>query len=446
MKTKACKKLIVTALCCLFLWPGAFVKAARPAAPPVSPFAATGLLVRPDESAEEILLRAHQLDAQAIILTIVGYLRGLGGFPKDRGLALAWGGWLPYLDSFNSMHLLALMALEGDDIPDRDIGARLANCTFATGDDLAAFLKEKGLFDVKPFCDNLEKRKSSCPDWEKEYNGLRERGQSVEKNLRTAKTAVRAFRDKPCSPSLLEDLMAARESAPSDVLAFYAATTHDPAKDAPDWSADRLLLFLDRLDSCARYGSEEKKSAPKYEDPSTKIAMLADSAKKAATNLLCLDREKVLSVIRNAHSGVRIAAANGGPGNSDARLAAVRAMAIHYRDGSPGFVQSSMLASMWMRYAAQENDGKSMLLLAIDLFMEKKYAGAWAWADIAGKSDSSGEETKRLAGRLMDMIEVQAGKDIEKQGAFLRTEYLKAVKERLEWRLKQPGEAPGVNP
>ncbi len=39
--------------------------------------------------AEELLIRAHHYDARAINLVCAGYAQGIGGFPKDRRLAVA---------------------------------------------------------------------------------------------------------------------------------------------------------------------------------------------------------------------------------------------------------------------------------------------------------------------------------------------------------------------
>ena len=52
-----------------------------------NPFAATGLLAHPDETAEEILIRAHNQDGDAVPLVVAGYTMGIGGFPQDSFLA-----------------------------------------------------------------------------------------------------------------------------------------------------------------------------------------------------------------------------------------------------------------------------------------------------------------------------------------------------------------------
>ncbi len=422
MKIRVYKKLAIAILCILFLYPCAFAKAAQPAA---SPFAATGLLARPDESAEEILLRAHQLDARAIALAVVGYARGMGGFPRDPALASGWNAQLAAVNDAALTGLLSLMIFEQADFSDDLLSSILAACTLAQGSDLAPIFREKGLFDARPFCESLKKKKSSVPDWEKKYNKLIEFNKIYEKDLQEAIKAVRAFRDEPCSPQLQQDLNTAQETAIPETVVFYAATTHNPAKDAPDWSAERLLLFIDKLDSCERY--ENKNPAPGTVSAAQRIKVLARTAKEAIREIVSLDREKALSVIRSAH----------GLGYGKEHTDAVRSMAVHYRDGSLGFPGRGLLSLLWLQHAAFEFDNESRLLLAMEWFSKKQYAEAWAWADVIGKDKDADEKTKKLAAMLVAMIENQAGKDVRQDGGRLQALYFQATKALTDWLVQQ---------
>lgn len=402
---------IAAALSCLFLWPCASLKAAQPA---TSPFALTGMLARPDESAEEILLRAHQRDAGATRLAAIGYLQGIGGFPKSPLLASAWAYQLTYYNDTESAHLFALMheAYGLKLLGRNNIGKGLAICKHALSGEMAPLFKEAGIFDARQYCAglDLENRKNTEPDWEKRYKAVLDENEEIEKRFRSTIATVRAFRDQPCSWLLLENMRFTNNRLePTELLPFYAATTHDPAKETPDWSAERLLLFIDKLHSCSQGESKDFKK-------------LMDYSKEALINDLILDRERALSVIHSAHD-IR---------NPDYTKAA-RAMAAHYRDGSLGFLKNDRLARLWLQQAAFDSDAQSKLLLAADYFAREKYVQAWVWADITIQDKDVDGKAKKLAVQLMELAEPQAGKNIRETGTRFRAVYDRAIRIWVDW-------------
>lgn len=96
-----------------------------------------------------------------------------------------------------------------------------------------------------------------------------------------------------------------------------------------------------------------------------------------------------------------------------------------------------------MRHAALEYDVDSIVLMATDLFREQKWAEAWAWANIAQGRKGVVAQTKLLAGRIIQAVEEQSGKDaIVAQGLAWVLKYLEEINERLEWRTQiQKGKA-----
>ena len=419
---RICAICIAAVVSCLFFQPCAFPKAAQP---PASPFASTGLLARPDESAEEILLRAHQFDVGAIILAAAGYHQGVGGFPLSPSIAAKWSNYLHPLNALEDLCLLTLMNQENDPaFHEITLGARLATCTFALAGDLAPIFKEEGLFDVRRFCEGLEIRKGSSPNWEKDYREAVELIKRLAQRRSNAVRAVRAFRDEPCSQSLWGDLESAYVVALPEVLTFYAATTHNPVRGTPDWSAERLLRFLDKLNTCEQH--EKKKSASGSKNSSLVFKALDLTTREALVRGLSEDREETLSVIRAAHD-IR----------SLDNEEAIRDMAVHYRNGSPGFVKDDMLARLWVQHAAFNFDSASRLALALEWFVDKRYAEAWAWATIIGKDKDIEGKTRRLAAQLVEMIEAHAEKDIQNRGIQYEWFYFHAIGAWIEWLGKQ---------
>ncbi|MDL2316363.1 hypothetical protein LJC59_04705 [Desulfovibrio sp. OttesenSCG-928-A18] len=137
-------------------------------------FAASGLLISPDESAEAILLRAHQLDADAMLLAVLGYADGRGGFPKAVSLGTEWHKQLLAIGAFEAAGIAWARVWSETDfrrIPSMELfAAHMANCSFARSGSSYAALKKAEIFDFEPFCTDLETQKQKYPGWEGPYN------------------------------------------------------------------------------------------------------------------------------------------------------------------------------------------------------------------------------------------------------------------------------------
>ena len=389
-------------------------------------FAATGLLIRPNENAEELLVRAHHYDARAIALVFAGYAQGINGFPKDRNLAAIWGRQLAYLGAIESMDISALQLWPKEQFPDESLGVRLANCDSARKSSLAPLFKKVGILDVDQICAELEKKKTTVSGWEKSYRQALLDAQTIKQQIRAAMATMRGLRQRPATPKEQKELNKIMEFVPVSVLLFYAATTHDPDKEAPDWQTDRLFAFLDAQRSVAG-----KAGTPRNKTEGATFAAIVPLTGEAILRRMSEDPAQASALIRAAHSV--------GPGSQEAAgVSAIRAMARHYRDGSYGFIQDKDLSRGWMRHAALENDYESMLLLAVDMFAQGKPAEAWAWASTVRETENAAVsgQVKTLATSLMAFIESREGKAIEKRGLTLALQHLDERKERLEWRIQ----------
>ena len=417
---------VAVALLCLFL-----AALAVPAIPAitnpepsrVSPFAAAGLLSRPDESAEELLLRAHTLEARAIALVSVGYTHGVGGFPLDHSLGLAWARYLMYVGDLETSSLLSISLWAEYGHLYKDFGLKLATCASARKSPLAEPLKKAGIIDIEPACDALEKEKAAAAGWEQALKQAQDMAALLQRKAKAVASTMRELRGRPATPQEKEDLYEIRDTVPEELLLFYAATTHDPVAGVPDWNAERLLSF-----SIAQKAQKPKDNARPSEAESF-FASLVEGAPRTVVRYLRETPEQALPLVRAAHTAPP-------DSSSPAAVEAIRTMALYYRDGTLGFPKNDVLAGRWVRFAALENDGDSMVLASLDAYSKKDFATAWAWASIAWEAKTASEQSKAMAEQMMRLAETVGGKNIRSQGEALVPLRRKEMQERLDWRTK----------
>lgn len=379
-----------------------------------------GLLSEDNESAEAILLRAHQYDSKAIMASVVGYAHGIGAFTRSPYLASAWNEQLVHTGNFYETSLLSLMQLQQSDI-DEDVlyGTRLVMCEEARKSGLAQLLQVERLFDVQQYCDGLEKKKAIVPEWPEEYAISQKSMQTARAKQKRMVEVVRAYRDKPCSPELQEELLEAYESAPLDMLAFYAATNHEPSLESTDTDMKYLLKFLNKANACPH----SKEQSANQGENRLKITYIIYAITDFIDKNLFYDAKEIQSIIKSAHSLF-----------IDSKdMAATRAMARYYRDGVFGFIENDRLALAWVQHAALGFDEQSQLLLALKAYAERDCPLAWAWATIMRKSGDLSAEVQELVMQLINNIESEAGADIIEQGQELEAHFFKETTAFGEW-------------
>ena len=145
------RPLIFLLLFLLFCLPAC----AKQAGPGTSntPFAATGLLANPDETAEEILIRAHNQDRDAVPLVVAGYTMGIGGFPQDSFLGYLFNnayqapGWE---DTNQFLYLFNMFTYYSTYYPPRQ--PMPEECLAAGRSPVAPLFKQAGIFDIDSVC------------------------------------------------------------------------------------------------------------------------------------------------------------------------------------------------------------------------------------------------------------------------------------------------------
>lgn len=378
-----------------------------------------GLLRQDDESAEAILLRAHQYDSKAIMASVIGYAHGIGGFTRSTYLASAWNALLEHTGNFTETCLLSLILLQQSDIDEEQLyGTRLVMCEEAGQNELARLLEAENLFDVQQYCEGLEQKKETVPEWAEEYATSRKRLQSARAKQKRMVEVVRSYRDQPCAPELQEALLEVYESASLDMLAFYAATNHNPSLESPETDMRQLLKFMYKVNTCQSY-----QTAANTEESRQKISYITFGATNFINNHLHSDSKEIQSIIKSAHNWLV----------ESKDLAAVRAMARYYKDGAFGFIANDRLALAWMQHAAFGFDEQSRLILALKTYAEQEYSLAWAWASIMRKSGDMSAEVHGLVVQLLNDIGCNSGAGIIEQGREIETHFLKETTAFGDW-------------
>lgn len=306
---------------CVCLWLSACsLRPVADAAVTPGPFALTGLMAYPGERPEEILVRAHGGDVRAIALVVAGYSFGMEGFPQEEFLA---GAWLYEVYQAGAKHADAFLGtlIQRDIAPADDFfspAKRTAMCDFGKESYFAPLFKDAGIFDIEARCLELASaREAGDTEWAVQYqdamNGERRQGYHA-----AEMTLVRELLSRPATQEEVNWLERAAEGKSSlDNLPrylFYAATTHDPEKDSPDWSDARLIDLMARQPMFSR--------------------KLRNRIKDTLILHASLDPSFPLDAIRRAHAG-----------DADAMLL----MARSYANGEMGFPRSWMLAIYWLK-------------------------------------------------------------------------------------------------
>lgn len=362
------------ALFFLFLFPCH----AAPSPSSESSFVKTGLLTHSDESAEEILLRAHNLDSRAMLLAIAGYLDGIGGFPKASELAFSWVQQMTVLGNIDNLCLAALMfsrKSEGNKeaLP---IPVAQAYCRFARQSEYADSFTRAGIFDLKAACDQADSRKDQAEEGEKRYKSLLEREQGITAYV----TAMRILRELNQRPANDDDLKKITVVESFSLGAFYAATTGDSLKETPKWDGANLVAFIDVQSKQTEYSSTLSDA--------TGLRGLRHEAAFAFQQRLLEPPEQALGTIRRAHQG---------------EPEAIQDMILWYMGGRFGFLQSPPHSQGWMAFGGLKGDTRCQLQTAVYSLIRHRPDAALVWARIA-QADAQGP-LKPLAAKITRLLE-----------------------------------------
>lgn len=354
-------------------------------------FAATGLLTHPAESAEEILVRAHNMDLDAIVLTVAGYSLGVGGFPEIYAVGSAWAGVSARVAAPEDVALLVTINdLWRDDA--KHGPSLLADCDLAQKSAYAKPLEEAGVFDLSARRAELSSLRGESGEWLKAYQARQAQLTQQTEYFAQMRVFVAELAKRPATEKellRLKDYITKRFSA----LIYFSGTDPAAGGKRSAWSAARSLEFVGR-----RFG-----------DPDSGRGTVATNLTfwYALGDSFSDNSALVRDLIHRAHVG-----------DMDAR----RAMTQYYIAwGSPGnyLVLEPDLAIAWMFANNKLKDEKAYLQMAVYTYQGKDLAVSWALASLA-KDAAKGEE-RELAEVLLRLLEAdphfdraQAEKDRQK--------------------------------
>ncbi len=305
-----------------------------------NPFAVTGLLAHPDETAEEILIRAHKQDTDAIVLARAGYALGINGFPQDTRLARLYplkgqeytNGFLDIMEFRPNLYLGLLPPT-----PKR--------CAKAGYSPYAPVFKQAGVFDLDSVCADIGYDQTVSPV------SFYDRAVADNPN----KVLIELI-SRPMRPKDVEDLKLTLK--PSDVRAHeeYIGQVIATAGNKNATPTERKINLL-------RFITQREK------EPFAESAMAREAALNTLMQTAAADsNEKLTSeIIRKAHQGDPVAA---------------RQMAENYRTGAMGFPKVPYMAFPWLRRAAIAGDENALENYVLWHYNDGLLKYAWAYAQI----------------------------------------------------------------
>lgn len=357
-------------------------------APPVnSPFAATGLLTQPNETAEEIVYRAHFLDQDAIALAVAGYALETGGFPDHALVAESWAKIAARTGTAeDSAYLCTLSHFWMDDA--EDVVMLLAECDLGLTSPYADIFAKAGIFDIQARRSEL----LALAGAESQASGAYKKRQAEmlrqAEEVKEAALLVRALVNRPATPEELERL---NRWLRRDWYAavFFAATANDSkAVGKLRWQAGSLLKFV----------------SARYLDPDAGRSTAANPATfwLPVSTLLNGDSAPALDLLRRAHAG---------------NMSARRTLAHNYTSiTAMGFIPEPDLFSSWLMENCAEGDINSMLQAAAYIYQQDDVSLAWSMASRA--ADLAGENDRELAEGLMKLLEADKRFNAEEALAY----------------------------
>ncbi len=314
------------------------------ALPEPHPFAATGLLAHPGETAEEILVRAHTYDSEAVALAATGYLFGISGFPQDENLALSWYG----VGAVQMPHLMGLFDIMRSETFGSGLEALPEQCYDAQRSVLAPLFKNAGIFDVEARCAHTKTFTSPyIPDRAGSPAEIKTERNNTLRNL-----LAKAI-DRPLTRQDTEFLKGFLSQYNKNLLVNYIGAGGKKGFVSAEERNRNLLRFI------ARRKTESFPESKTLHDFAVQGLMFMNFGQASVPFFL--------DVIRKAHAG---------------DSAAMLHMVENYRTGAMGFCVNPNLSISWMQHAAKTGDGKAWNALSLWYYVDSFMGYAWLNAQI----------------------------------------------------------------
>ncbi|MDR2572986.1 MAG: hypothetical protein LBC94_01350 [Desulfovibrio sp.] len=375
-------------------------------------FEETGLLAHPGETAAQILLRAHKRAPGTMFLAALGYIWGVCGFPPNIFMATYWIKELEYFGDQATAGLFIVLLWKKYEFDEMFLGDALGGCVLARKSPYLNALKSTG-FEFEKICSKAEETKLNFPDWEIDYRKYMTRKEKTKKQGLAFAALMRELRSRPATLDEQDKIKRFARNH-SDMLLFFAATTHDPGKEIPDWSADRLTDFL----TVQREQLEKERQAGKQEMRPEFIALLHETAALLARRLQGVP-DNVDTLIRNAHLG---------------DVPSIRRVAEHYANGTAGFIKSEDFSICWLQVAAMYGDCEAALISAVQLYAQGNLSQAWAWASTLLSYEELDAIPKAPVKNLLAKIEAIQGEEKAPERESLKLLFLDAHTDLVKWR------------
>lgn len=385
-----------------------------------APSLPAAMLASPNETAEEIVLRAHQFDAQAVVLAIVGYSKGIGGFPHEPYIA---GAWLRVLSYLGAVEAYAFAMLQRDMVygsPNEQLGVKAAMCETAHAYTPASLFAQSGVANLETICAEPKKKKEDSAESRKSYEETKTSLDEIKQGAQNIARWLRGFRERPAMPEewkILHDNVGG--VVPFSAMLFYIATDHNPVTSPPDWDALRLLEFMNSQRDTSKktpVQGDKNSSSAFAPSPQTVEAAIVDGLSRLEL------RPSQLALLRDAHAG---------------KADAMRAVAKKYQQGRDGFPQNDVLAQTWFQSGALENDTESALFLALSYFRQNQFVPARSWASVALTQAGANPQITAIARQIVNMAETNLGKEALQPTEDLIKEFHGESKKRQAGRSRQ---------
>ena len=340
------KKNLVLALFILLIYlPACANKQVNNAQNNQNPFAATGLLAHPNETAEEILIRAHAQDLEAVTLVMAGYALGVGGFPKDPWL-FTWYDYAAYPVQWEETSMFLLLMYQHAYGPPAKIEPYY--CYEASGSFAAPLFRQAEIFNLDAMCAEI--------GYENKLGGNQDLQKNKELVASIRKELVELI-EKPMTKQRAKKLAYLFDSdrTLADFISYHISTAGNNKAS----KQERILNLLQFI--ALRKGEPFSESAKLYE-------VAVNALEKIS--LETAYKDIALETIRKAHLG---------------DPAAARQMAENYRSGAMGFPQNSYLAKHWLRRSIDGGDKIALDTLALYEYSlalkDSKYPTETTWQD-----------------------------------------------------------------
>lgn len=259
--------------------------------------------------------------------------------------------------------------------------------------------RQAGVFDMEEWCAGVAKAVDEAPGLREELRELKAKNSSLfvtrpgrlkrDDEIADLARAVQSRAATPDELRLMAELTAPEYEKALNCFLFFAATTHAPGSERPDWSLARLMNF-----------------AAMRADPEPGSALVREKALNIVKYYGMLDAPSTRDLIRRAHQG---------------DMQAMRAMAVNYETGAMGFFKDSSMRSTWLSLGRSIGDAPTLLFLAASAYDNSDSwvcVRAWTFAYLA--HERGNDKEKELAATLMRLCEARMG--LESVPPWLREE------------------------